>query len=162
MPGPAPQPSELKKRRGNPGKRPLNTREPKPLVGLPSCPESLSPNAKRIWATLGPTLVRNGVMTETDGLAFAGVCVTEALFLRIAPVVDDMPLVQGSVTVDGSGQEHREWKTEPHFKAILEILKERRSQHAQFGMTPASRSKIVSALENQDDPIEAALSGATH
>ncbi len=132
------------------------------MVGLPSCPDELSPTAQKVWAIHGPVLVRNGVMTETDGLAFAGLCVTEALFLRVAPAVDTMPLVQETTSVDGAGVEHVERKTEPNFKVMVELLKERRAQHAQFGMTPASRSKIVSALGETDDPIESALKGVSH
>lgn len=96
-------------------------------------------------------------MSEMDGQALAGLCVTEALFLRITPHVDDMQLVQETTSVDGAGVEHVERKTDPGFKVVLELLKERRAQYAQFGMTPASRSKIVSAKAGEDDPIEAAL-----
>lgn len=157
MPGFAPEPTELKRRKGNPGKRPLNTREPKPAMGLPACPDSLSPIAKKLWHGLGPMLVRNGVMSEADGPAFAGLCATEALFVRVAPAVDEMALFQETTHVDGAGTEHVERKTDPGFKVVLEILKERRAQHAQFGMTPASRSKIVTLLAGEDDSIESAL-----
>lgn len=127
------------------------------MVGLPACPDDLSPVARRVWDTDGPMLVRNGVMTEADARAFAGLCVAEALFLRIAPAVDEMPLVQETTSVDGAGVEHVERKTDPGFKAVIELLKERRAQHAQFGMTPASRSKVASARGREEDPIEAAL-----
>lgn len=96
-------------------------------------------------------------MSEMDGQALAGLCVTEALFLRMTPGIDDMQLVQETTSVDGAGVEHVERKTDPGFKVVLELLKERRAQYAQFGMTPASRSKIVGTKQVEDDPIEAAL-----
>ncbi len=157
MPGPAPQPTELKRRRGNPGKRPLNKREPKPMVGLPSFPEYLPVEAKSVWDELGTQLVRNGVMTELDGPALADLVEVEILNRRLSQglegttpiLVVDVPAGEGGINADA--------KKNPLWALKLDYLKERRAQHQQFGMTPASRSKIVSNAGVEDDPLESAL-----
>ena len=44
--GRKPTPTAIKELEGNPGKRPLNTKEPKPVKKAPSCPKWLEPEAK--------------------------------------------------------------------------------------------------------------------
>ena len=48
--GPPPKPTRIRLLQGNPSKRPINKREPKPPDGSPRCPAWLSPEAKRTWA----------------------------------------------------------------------------------------------------------------
>lgn len=50
--GRKPTPTAIKELEGNPGKRPLNTKEPKPVKKAPSCPKWLEPEAKRSGAGL--------------------------------------------------------------------------------------------------------------
>ena len=68
--GPKPKPTVLRILEGNPGRRPLPQNEPQPKVGLPRCPSSLSPDAKKLWQSLGKKLAGCGLVTETDGPAF--------------------------------------------------------------------------------------------
>lgn len=55
--GPAPKPTALRIIEGNLGHRPLNQREPKPLVGEPDVPAHLSRDAKKEWRRLVPILL---------------------------------------------------------------------------------------------------------
>jgi phage terminase small subunit len=52
MRGRGPKPSRIKASTGNPGKRPFNAHEPRPVPALPECPPELSPVARREWARL--------------------------------------------------------------------------------------------------------------
>lgn len=157
MPGPAPEPTELKKRRGNPGKRALNTHEPKPQIGLPSFPDYLPDEARVLWERLGSELVRSGIMSALDGPAFADLVEVELLNQRLTkgltgttPVlVVDVAAAEGGANADA--------KKNPLWALKLEYVRERRAQHAQFGMTPASRSKIAALPVLEDDPLESAL-----
>lgn len=45
MAGRKPKPTAIKELEGNPGKRKLNKKEPKPDKGMPVCPEWLLPEA---------------------------------------------------------------------------------------------------------------------
>lgn len=72
--GRKPKPTALKVLEGNPGKRPLNTDEPKPKKKAPKCPSWLEPEAKKEWRRMSKTLEKIGVLTQVDGAAFAGYC----------------------------------------------------------------------------------------
>ena len=52
MAGRKTKPTAIKKLEGNPGKRKLNTKEPVPVKGMPTCPEWLLPEAKKEWDRL--------------------------------------------------------------------------------------------------------------
>jgi P27 family predicted phage terminase small subunit len=157
MPGPAPEPTELKKKRGNPGKRKLNAQEPKPTVGLPMFPDYLPEEARPLWERLGSELVRNGILTELDGCALADIVETELLNRRLTEglkgttpiLVVDVPAAEGGANTDA--------KKNPLWALKLDYLRERRAQYQQFGMTPSSRSKIIAQVMGEEDPLESAL-----
>ena len=50
MAGRKPKLTAVKKLEGNPGKRKLNTKEPIPAKGMPTCPDWLMPEAKKEFA----------------------------------------------------------------------------------------------------------------
>lgn len=60
------KPTALKIAQGNPGKRPLNTQEPVPPAGIPTCPAYLSDEAKREWNRKAPDLVAMGLLSLID------------------------------------------------------------------------------------------------
>ena len=72
--GRKPTPTAIKELEGNPGKRPLNTKEPKPVKKAPSCPKWLEPEAKKEWRRLAKQMEQIGILTEVDMAAFAGYC----------------------------------------------------------------------------------------
>ena len=71
MAGRKPKPTAIKELEGNPGKRKLNKKEPKPEKGMLVCPEWLLPEAKVEWKHLSEKLNQMGVLTEVDMAAFA-------------------------------------------------------------------------------------------
>jgi phage terminase small subunit len=71
MAGRKPKPNVIKLITGNPGRRPLNKREPKPRPGIPSCPSHLSLTAKAEWRRIVPLLSECGLVTEIDRAALA-------------------------------------------------------------------------------------------
>jgi len=74
--GPRPEPTALKRAKGNPGRRALPEDEPAPKVRMPAMPRWLSPKAKTVWRNFGPRLVELQILTELDGLAFGMACQT--------------------------------------------------------------------------------------
>src|SRR6185312_2686519 len=60
MRGRKPKPSALKLLAGNPGKRALNKREPRPRREIPSPPAHLSDGARTAWGALSTRLDRLG------------------------------------------------------------------------------------------------------
>ncbi|MER8441469.1 phage terminase small subunit P27 family [Mesorhizobium sp. M1312] len=74
MRGRKPAPTALKIALGNPGKRPLNKREPKPVTAIPTCPAHLMPTAKAEWKRLAHYLHELGIISELDRAALAAYC----------------------------------------------------------------------------------------
>ena len=72
--GRKPKPTALKVLEGNPGKRPLNNKEPQPEKKAPRCPSWLEPEAKKEWKRMAKTLEAIGVLTQVDKAAYAGYC----------------------------------------------------------------------------------------
>ncbi|HEX5106418.1 MAG TPA: phage terminase small subunit P27 family [Pirellulaceae bacterium] len=74
MKGRKPKPTLLKLLDGNPGKRPLNEREPVALQGLPAPPQWLDAEAKAEWERIIPDLAEMGVLSRADRPALAAYC----------------------------------------------------------------------------------------
>ncbi len=74
MRGRKPKPTALKLIEGNPGKRPINGREPRPPTSLPTCPSHLSATAKAEWKRLARMLNEIGLLTQIDRGVLAAYC----------------------------------------------------------------------------------------
>ena len=74
MRGRKPQPTALRRARGNPGKRAYNEAEPQPPKDLPDCPPHLSDVARAEWDRVAVTLHDIGVLTKVDRAALAAYC----------------------------------------------------------------------------------------
>ncbi len=74
MRGRKPIPTALKLVSGNPGKRPLNKREPRPAHSIPTCPAHLSPSAKAEWKRLARQMHVLGIISQLDRAALAAYC----------------------------------------------------------------------------------------
>ena len=66
--GPQPQPAELRALRGNPGKRAI-PHPPKGEAMLYPCPDDMK-DIKPAWDYYGGVLVKLGILTNTDGIAW--------------------------------------------------------------------------------------------
>ena len=62
------KPTELKLIQGNPGKRAINTAEPKGelLQHIPECPDWVPGEGQEAWRKLAPWLTKNRILTATD------------------------------------------------------------------------------------------------
>jgi phage terminase small subunit len=130
MRGDKPKPTALKLIAGNPGKRPLNRREPNagPLDLDP--PSELSQEARSHWQRLAPMLAASGVMRQSDRDVLALYC--ESYVVHMANLRD------GKLNVSLVGQ-------------LRQMLGE-------MGMTPATRARIVTD-KPQGDEAEAKYFG---
>ncbi len=73
MAGRRPKPTALKLVEGNPGKRAVNKREPRP-TGIPACPVQLDKVAKNEWRRISRSLITMGLLTVVDRSALAAYC----------------------------------------------------------------------------------------
>ncbi|OFX13210.1 MAG: hypothetical protein A2Z18_11120 [Armatimonadetes bacterium RBG_16_58_9] len=143
-------PTAIKLVRGNPGKRPLNQREPQPQPGPPPMPEKLASNelAAQEWHRLCPMLERMRVLTEADGIALANLCFDVALLDDCQKKLSETGLL---VRNKATGLIHRNPLVDMLGQTTDRVTKALR----EFGMTPASRSNIQVAPETAaDNPWE--------
>lgn len=141
-------PTSLKVLRGNPGKGPLNTSEPKPPLADLTPPDGLSECGLDIWSQTVPVLNRMGVFTQADRLTLTRYCLLHEQFAHVVKHVREHGMTQ--LTQTGYSQLTAEGAL---FKSLpAELLR----IEQQFGMTPASRSAIkVTDAATPEDPLEA-------
>jgi len=80
MRGRRPKPTRMKALTGNPGKRPLNARDPRPEPAAPECRPELSPLARQEWMRLTAELAKLNLITHLDRGALATYCGAYALW----------------------------------------------------------------------------------
>lgn len=166
MAGPPPKPTHLKLITGNPGRRPLNKKEPRPAAGVPTVPAHLSAEAKAEWRRISATLGKLGLLTGVDRSALAAYCQAYADWIEAEDHVRD----EGKVTLTPVVTETREFKNgtkvtkesggypiqNPWLAIRNRALDTMRQFLTEFGMTPASRSKISIEGDGGDQPKDPA------
>ena len=139
------KPSALKKAQGNPGKRKLNEREPQVEPGEPEMPAGLPKLAQQEWRDIVPRLLEMGVLTRVDGKALAAYCVAYSLAMTAAATIE-----KKGVFVKGA---YGELKESPAVRVQDKALKLMKSFLIEFGLTPASRSKLKIEPKSESDPF---------
>jgi P27 family predicted phage terminase small subunit len=148
--GPAPTPTALRVLEGNPGKRPLNYREPKPVAKAPRCPPYLDDEARREWRRLVPILLRMRVLTEADYHALGNLCQTYSTMIRAQQKLSETGLLLK--TPSGYVQQS------PLLSIVNGCVETITRLSREFGMTPASRVRIQADEPMSGvDPIHAAI-----
>lgn len=147
--GRPPKPTRVKAMNGNPGRRPLNEREPMPKRGRPPCPKWLSKEAKDKWRKLVPELDRLRLLTKVDGDALATYCQAWAEFRQATEVLEQ----EGRYTTNAAGtrvshpaviQQRTAWKFIKEFSAL-------------FGLDPSSRSRLSAPASDEVDELDTFL-----
>jgi P27 family predicted phage terminase small subunit len=132
--GRKPKPNALRLLEGNPGKRPINRRAPQPSGGT-TCPAHLSALAKREWRRIYPHLELLGLVSPIDRAALAGYCQAYVRWVEAEAKVQDLVVTTGSTTNPYP-------IVNPYLAAANKALQQMREFLVEFGMTPASRSRV--------------------
>ena len=135
--GRKPKPTAMKELEGNPGKRPLNDNEPRPEKKAPRCPSWLDKEAKKEWRRLAPLMEQMGILAEVDMAAFAGYCQSYARWKQNEEFISK----NGSLVRTPSGY----YQQVPQVSMAQQYLKQMGRFAEQFGLTPASRSRLIAA-----------------
>lgn len=149
--GRKPVPTVLKILRGNPGKRPLPTGEPKPAQTLPEPPAHLGPVALVEWHRLATELHRVGILTMADRTTLAAYCqlyeqwVYAEQYIKTQLVIVDKPT--GKIIQN------------PMIRIAHRTLELMRGYIVELGLSPASRVKLAKGEVSVDDPLEQFLQG---
>jgi P27 family predicted phage terminase small subunit len=151
MAGRRPKPSNLRLLQGNPGKRALNANEPKPAQVAPNPPEHLSETALKEWSRMSEQLLRLGLLTVADRAAFAAYC---TIYARWVDAEESLKKT-GPVVRAPSGFPI----LSPYYTVANQSLQQMRAYLIEFGLTPASRSRISVGQNESNDPMEDFLFG---
>lgn len=152
--GRKPKPTAMKKLEGNPGKRPLNMKEPQPDKKLPECPDWLEDEAKAEWERLAIPLFNLGLLTELDMATFATYCQAYARWKEAEEFISQ----HGSIIKTKTGF----WQQIPQVSISRSNQAMMIKAAAEFGLTPSARSRLIAggaSLEDEVDEMELILRG---
>jgi P27 family predicted phage terminase small subunit len=135
---------------GNPGKRPLNDREPVVPVptSAPYAPRHLGHEAKREWRRMATILLEAGLYSEVDRAALAMYCQAWGRWVEA-----ERELAKGDTILEGpnGGMYQSAWLSVAN-KAQDQL----RKMIAEFGLSPAQRSRVV-AMGTEKEPTLAEI-----
>ena len=148
MKGRKPTPTTLKVLAGNPGKRPLNEREPAAPQGVPEKPSWLDDEAKAEWDRVTADLAAMGLLSQADRPALAAYCTAWSRW------VEAEAQVKKYGTVVKSPDKGFPMKS-PYLSIADQSLETMRKLMVEFGLTPSSRSRIrVPAGGDEADELD--------
>lgn len=132
--GPKPKPTATKRLEGNPGKRPLNEREPTPRAGILKMPAHLEGEAATEWKRITKELKDAGLLTQLDVTALAAYCQAWARWVEAETQLKK----HGPVVKSPSGYPIQN----PYLAIANGAMKQMLAFMVEFGMTPSSRSRV--------------------
>lgn len=149
--GPPPKPTALKRLEGTYRKDRAARNEVQVAPGVPARPEWLDAEAKREWDRVVPKLAQLGVLTDLDGSMLADYCATHSIAVKAAKRVQR----EGLMLKGPFGPVRN-----PLIKVAQEARAQARLLAAEFGLSPASRSRVSAAEKpKEEDKSEAFLFG---
>lgn len=125
----------------------LPKHEPKPKRCLPPTPAFLSARAKYHWNRYGPLLERIGVLTISDEGSLALLCESFGEYLEARDMVAKEGMTYTSENKDGGVL----IKLHPLVRVMSDCDRRMRAWFVEFGMTPASRSRIIAVDPKAED-----------
>lgn len=147
--GPCKKPTALRIFEGNPSRRPLNTREPKPTLGVPVCPEWLDTEARAEWERIVPELKRLGMLATIDRAELSAYCQSWSEYVAATKLVRE----QGTIVVSKQGTQKN-----PNCAVQNEAWARFHKTAIMFGLNPSSRSTMVAPGVSKGGKLEAFLS----
>ncbi len=158
MAGRRPLPTNLKKLRGNPGKRKLNEAEPEVEQKPPEMPPDLPELAQKEWASIVPKLMQLHVLSDVDGKALAAYCFAYARWHEAEKEIGRLGIIVDEPIMGGTA-EYREivgykYKRNPAVTISHDALKLMKSYLIEFGLTPAARTRLRIERPKQADPMD--------
>src|ERR1035441_496155 len=151
MVGRRPKPTAIKEMMGNPGKRPLNSSEPKPS-GHASCPKRLDKEAKKEWRRVCRQLETMGLLTSVDRNSLAAYCICWSHAVKAEEDVGKLGHTIVISRIDSKGVRHVVGvKKNPALSVVTDMLALMRQYAVEFGMTPSSRSRIEAPTKQNDE-----------
>jgi P27 family predicted phage terminase small subunit len=157
--GAKPKPTHLKVIEGNPGKRRLNKREPRPDPAIPEAPEGLEGEALEEWGKVAPELYRLGVLSRLDKAVLAAYCHAYARYMAAERILAEMakrsPQAKALMIQTTNGN----WVQNPLVGTANQAAISMVRYAAELGMTPSARSKIEAGPTPPESKFHGLLGG---
>lgn len=149
MKGRKPKPTALKKLAGNPGRRPLNEKEPMIREGKPRCPSHLNEPAKTEWRRIAHVLYEAGLITHIDRALLAAYCQNYGRWveaeLKLKELRESVPKQDLVIKTMNGNYVQNPW---------IQIANRAQEQMAklavEFGMSPSSRSRVTVEIDDRE------------
>ena len=136
--GRKPTPTAVKQLRGNPGKRPMTKREPKPKTAVKR-PHGLGQGLqRRFWDEHAPELERLQILTGVDAPMFRLAAEHYAIAVQAAQELRKSVEDGGGLTVEGRDGA----KKNPLFQVFRDSSMAFKAFATEFGMTPSARARL--------------------
>jgi P27 family predicted phage terminase small subunit len=154
-PGPTAKPPELKALEGGRGHRPIDlTSMFRPEAGLPTIPRHLTREARKAWKRLTPELLHYNLLSKVDADALAMLCQTIG---RIELIETSFNKRQALLVEQGRDPAEAYLGTTPNnmavqhplYQALNREMDKARNLLAEFGLTPAQRARVSTAIRAQ-------------
>lgn len=164
--GPVAKPPELKVLEGNRGHRALDlTSIFRPEVGAPPLPRDLSREAKKAWKRLVPELVRYNLVSKVDADALEELCETIGLLKTLRRSINAS---QERLRAEGKDPAEAVEASTPKgmkmqsvaYQAMNREREKLRTWLAEFGLSPAQRARVATAIRAQLQLFEGGQPGA--
>ena len=148
--GPAPTPTVIRRLK-NSDHRPIRTDEaaPLPLADFEP-PEVLSEGAKVHWRKLAPELASLGLLTSIDTSALGLLCTSLDQWDQAQRGLQQFGLLTRSSSNNGASIP----MISPFFSVSRHAQREVARLLSEFGLTPSSRSRVVTTLPKRDAQSE--------
>lgn len=153
--GPVPKPGELKVLEGGRGHRPIDlTSTFRPEAGIPDAPRWLTKEARKAWKRLSVELNHYNLLSRVDREAFAMLCQTIG---RLELVEQSFNGRIAQLLAEGKDPASAYTGTTPNGmvvqSALYQVLNREQSKLssllAEFGLTPAQRARVTTAIRAQ-------------
>ena len=142
-------PSHLKVVAGTDQPCRMNANEPKLKSSVPDMPKTLTKNAKAYWRFIVPKISAMGILTDVDGTALQMLCETYAEWIDLCHKITAF----GDTTYETEKDGLIMHRSRPEVAQRSDAARRLQSLLAEFGITPAARSKVsatnVPGVENR-------------
>ncbi len=151
--GPQPKPTALRILNGNPSGRPINKKEPTPKRGVPPCPDWLDDLGKDCWRWLVEQLGTLGLLSMAEANTMARYCDLWSNWRQATAVIREKGFAYPIKTKDGRLKYLQPF---PQVSIANRATIELRRLEQEFGLTPASRTRLTTdkPVDDTDDIAE--------
>lgn len=157
MKGRKPKPTHLKIVGGNPGRRPLNLREPWPSEPIGAPPEWMTARQQSIWADAVAS-APHGLLRDLDASALATWVIEYDIVQRSVMLQAKLDARGGAELLMKTAQGHM--RQSPYVQAIRQHTLVMMRAAAELGFTPSARTRVQLEHGNAEkDPLEKFLAG---